>query len=523
MKTTGLILCLAFAAVSAASAAELLWDDFDAAPTGSVANLPGWTRADWLGTTTGNIVSAGAYFSPSNTIELPWNANGSAAVYTNFSATYGTAQHPVVRFSAKLETGNTNIFFRIGLRNSGTGSTLSLQGSNGYASLGFQYHDGAFVPLVLSRFADATFFYNRSNGQYRLDYNTTNILPWSDSDVYPFVQTQFNQFVAMRLLNTAQTTGRLFIDDVSVETFPPHVWAWWRCTAESYGHFVEQVGAFKPTLRVGYADSVRAGSADTVWDGTGDFRNAGATRQLVAGPGDAARALPAVTNWTLEAVVRMDPAAGNTALFDWGTDLGFNATGAWIQIGYSTNGYVFANLRDTQQGDVTYATVAFRYFVPNGRWQHLALVKSNAAVALYVDYQLVTNRILVGTADGAYAFPVAAHAAIGRTLNGGNTSEANTRFDEVRFSTKNLALSEFLQPGPPLIVAATNSALPNPWELTMKGILGKTYHVETSASCGADAAWQPVPGSAFVANYTFNFVDVSSLPRTNFVRLVRED
>jgi len=47
--------------------------------------------------------------------------------------------------------------------------------------------------------------------------------------------------------------------------------------------------------------------------------------------------------------------------------------------------------------------------------------------------------------------------------------------------------------------------------------------VETSPSCGPDATWQPLPGSSFVANYTFNFVDLSSVPRTNFVRLVREN
>ena len=42
MKTFRLFLCLVCAIGSAASAAEHLWQNFDASPTGSVAALPGW-------------------------------------------------------------------------------------------------------------------------------------------------------------------------------------------------------------------------------------------------------------------------------------------------------------------------------------------------------------------------------------------------------------------------------------------------------------------------------------------------
>ncbi len=524
MKTIRMFLCLALTLCSAASAAELLWNDFDAAPTGSVAALPGWTRATWLGGQTGRVVAVGAFHSPSHTLELPWAASGATAVYTNLQSTYNSAnEHPVIRCSAKFYFSNTNAFFQLGLRNPDTGHFLSFQSTNGYGVFGFSYRDIVFVPLVPDRFVDVTFFYNRSNNHYRLDYDYTNRLAWATNGEGTATATQFTQFVATRLLGTTNTTGGLFIDDVSVETFPPHVWAWWRCTADPYARFVEQLGAFKPTLHAGYSDSARAGSSDPIWDGTADFHNTGAIRHLTAGPGDAALPLPATTNWTFETAFRMSPSTWSTTFLDWGTNLGFNATSAWINIGYSTNGYVYLNLRDAQQGDGTYVNLALRDFVPNGRWQHLAVVKSNASVSLYVDYQFVTNRTLTSPADGAYAFPAAAQAAIGIALNNGNPSAEDTLIDEVRFSAKPLALSEFLQPGQPLVVAIGNSALLDPWELTMKGILGKTYRVETSPSCGPDATWQPLPGSSFVANYTFNFVDLSSVPRTNFVRLVREN
>ena len=525
MKTICLFLSLLCVRGAAASAAELLNERFDAAPAGSVAALPGWTRAAWLGGVTGRVDNVGAFVSPSNVLELPWNVTASSAVFTNFDSTYTPAEHPVIRCSAKLVTANTNAFFQLGLRNSSTGDFLSFQSTNGYGAFGFLYHDAVFFPLVPDRFVDVTFFYNRSNNHYRLDYDWTNRLAWATNGEGVGSVPQFDQFVVARPLGTASTSGSFLVDDVSVETFPPHVWAWWRCTAEPYSHFAEQVGSFLPTFREGYADSDRAGSSDPVWDGTADFRNAGSTRQLRAGPGNAALPLPAVADWTLETAVRMPPDADYNTFFAWGTNFGFNATNAWIQIGYHSNGYVALRLRDAQQGDVTYADLALRPYVPNGRWQHLAVVKSNAEVSLYVDYQFVTNRVLTSVADGSYAFSTLSQAAIGRTLNNANTCTSNSFIDEVRFSTKALDRSEFLQPGQPLVVDVRGNALNNdPWPLTAKCVSGKTYRLETSPSCGPDADWQPVPGSSFVSAGVFDFVDVpSTVPRTNFVRLVRED
>ena len=508
-----------------AFAAERLWTDFDSSPTGSVASLPGWTRASWVGGgLTGLIVNAGASHSPSNTLELPWNLSGSSAVYTGINASYNPeTEHPVVRCSAKLYSSNTNAFFQIGLRNSSTGRILSYQSTNGYGVFGFQYRDSFFVPLVSDRFVDVAFFYNRSNNSYRCDVDFTNRLAWITNGESGLTVTQFNQFVATRLANTVQTTGSLLVDDVSVETFPPHVWAWWRCTLEPGAHVVEQLGSFKPTLRAGYGDATRAGSSDPVWDGAADFHNSGSLRQLQAGPAAAALPLPATTNWTLEAAFLLPRSALNTTIFDWSTNFGFNATCAWIQIGYNTNGYVYANLRDSQQGDSTYVNLALRNYVPKGRWQHLAVVKSNSTLSLYVDYQLATNRALTPTADGSYAFSAASRAHLGISPNGANPSGENTLFDEIRFSTKNLVPSEFLQPGQPLVVAATNSATDANWELVVKGILGKSYRVETRPGSGSPLDWQPVPGATFTANYTFNFVDVPTAPRTNWIRVVREN
>lgn len=521
MKTTRLFLCLVFAICSAASAAELLWQDFDSVPTGSVAALPGWSRASWLGGLTGRVVNVDASHPPFNTLELVWNVIGSSAVYTNLDSSYNpTNEHPVIRCSAKLYCSNTNAFFQLGLRDSKTGNLLSFQSTNGYGCFGFIHRDKFFVPLVPDRFIDVTFFYNRSNNQYRCDFDFTNRLAWTTNDEGLATVTQFTQFVSTRLNDTVPTSGPLLIDDVSVETFPPYVWAWWRCSLEPGARFVEQLGSFKPAFRVGLANTDGPGSSDPVWDGSADFHNAGALRYLQAGPAEAALPLPATTNWTIETAFRMSPAAGNTALLDWGTDIGFNTTSAWIHVGYSSNGYVYANLRDSQQGDVTYVNLALRDFIPSGRWQHIAVVKSNANLTLYVDYQFVTNRVLTATADGSYAFSTLSSVAIGAALNGGNGATDDTTLDEVRFSGKDLVPAEFLQPGQPLIVDIVNHPTNATWKLTLKGILGKSYRVETSPALGPAAAWQFATN--LVADKTFNYVNVpGTAPKTNFVRVIR--
>jgi len=520
MKTFCLFLCLLS---TAASGAEWLCEDFDSASTGSIANLPGWTRAAWIGGITGRVADVNYSHSPSNILELDWNATASSAVFTNFNSTYTTNEHPVIRCSAKLFTAKTNAYFQLGLRNSASGDRLTFEGTNGFGTFGTETHDIVFVPLVHDRFVDVTFFYNRSNNHYRLDYDYTNRLAWSSNNApSSLVHTQFNQFVVTRPGGTASTTGSFLVDDVSVETFPPHVWAWWRCTSIATRHFVEQLGTFPPTRRANVANAAGDGATDPVWDGQGDAHNEGASRQLVANATNCAVAIPASTNWTVEAVFRIAAATQNVAFLDWGRGNGSTATGAWINVAFNTNGYINLNLRDSQQTDATFTSLALRDFVPNGRWQHVAVVKSNANLALHVDYQFVTNRTLVATSDGSYAFGTDSRAAVGISIGGANPCDANTFIDEVRISGKALVPAEFLQPGQPLIVDIDNSPTNAEWQLTMKGILGKSYRLETSPVFGPGATWSYATG--LVADYTFNYIDVpSTVPRTNFVRLIRED
>ncbi len=522
MKIIRLLPALFLALACPSIAAELLWEDFDSSPTGAVTALPGWTRSPWYPTHTGRVVNINYSHSPSNILELQWSSIGSSAAFTNFSVTYTTAQHPVIRFSAKLVAFNTNTFFRIGLRNSNTTNFLAFQSSNGYGVVGFNTRTSVYVPLINNRFVDLSVLYNRSNGQVRLDYDYLTRLPWTNSDVYPTIHTQFNQFGVIRHHIPTNPTGSFLVDDVSVETFPPDVWAWWRCSPDA-ARFIDQLGTFTTTQAVFTASTDR--SSDPIWDGQGDSHNRAAPRGFISSAAPCALATPSSSNWTLEAAFRMPSDSDNTAFLDWGTASGFNTNGPWIGIGYlpaSTS--LYCNLRDAQQGDSqTYTSLGIGPFRPNGRWQHIALVKSNATLSLYVDYQFVTNRTLIAPCAGAYAFGTHSRATVGGTLNHGNGSGENTFIDEVRFSGKALTLSEFLQPGQPLIVKIDNSPTNAPWELTAKCILGQSYHLETSPFLGSGSTWLPIPGTTFTSMYTFHFIDVpDTTPRTNFVRLVRE-
>ena len=521
MKISRLFLSLILGSALAAVAGEQLWANFDTAATGSVANLSGWTRPAWLpGTLTAQVSAAQAY-SPANSLEFPWHVNGSSAVYTNFNSIYNpTGEHPVIRCAARLFLQNTNTIFQLGLRNAGDSAFLSFQSDGGYGVFGFTNFYSVFVPLATSRFVDVTLYYNRSNNYYRLDYDGTNRLPWATNNALTsLIHTQFNQFAVTRLTNTASTTGLLLLDNVRVETFPPHVWAWWRC--EGLPSAVERLGTFPPAPA--WTTATEPGASDPVWDGTTDFHNDGAGRRYFTEITNCAVALPTVTNWTAEAVFRLPPGAGNTCFLDWAKGRGFDTNGARIYFSYDASyTSICYHVRDDQQAnDDDESVFDATPFTPNGRWHHLALVKSNTTIAIYIDYQLQTNRNLTGVADGTYTFNTQTRATTGQTLNNGNNAGPDTLIDEIRVSGKALAVSEFLQPGQPMIVDIRNYASENPWELTMKGILNHTYRIETSPRLGPGADWQP--GGGFVSENTFTIFTVPTTAGSNFVRVVREN
>lgn len=515
MKKFRLSLCLSLVLAVSASAAELLWTNFDASPTGSVANLPGWTRASWLGGITARVDNVGAYVSPSNVLELPWSAIASSAVFTNFNSTYTTNEHPVIRCSAKLVTANTNAYFQLGLRNSSSGARLTFEGTNGFGTFGTETHDVVFFPLVSDRFVDATFFYNRSNNYYRIDYDYTNRLAWTTNNAPSSgVHTQFNQFVVSR---PGGTGGTFIVDDVSVETFPPHVWAWWRC--DSTRQLIDHLGAFMPTQA--YASAIQPGASDPAWDGTADVHNEGAGRGFYSSPANGALALPSSADWTVETVFNLPGGSGNVCFLDWGKGQGFSTTGAYVNLGFNAaNSAFYFALRDSQQADASNEwSTAAAAFIPDGRWHHFAFVKVASAVSVYLDYVQITNfSLTTGFADGSYAFDSQYHATVGITLNNGNASGPDTLIDEVRVSGKALARSEFLQPGRPVIVSIADE---DPWHIPIKGILGRRYRLEASPSAGPDATWQPLATTTVAS--TFAAFDVAPAAPANFFRVIREN
>ncbi len=525
MKTLGLLFCLLGIATTAL-AKEHLWENFDEAPLGSITNQMGWSSLA-PPVTAGEITDEDAY-SPEQSLLLPSYANGASAIYGDLGVNgHAASNHAVVRFSAMIFTPNSNTVFQMGLLNTNNDAFLSFLAQGGYGHIGFQDHSAVAVPLITNRFANVTLFYNRSNDMFRLDYNHTNQLDWTPSGVVGGPIEDFHQFVIHRLNNSASTTGDLLIDNVRVETFPPYVTAWWRCDdLDRYSD--DRLGQLYPARRNTFGVQESPSSSDPVYDGQFDFHNTHALSGFVSDHATNSTPTPANTNWTAEAVFRTPQGDGNIQFIEWGTGLGFNTNGAYVSFSFTEyNQQLVCTLRDAEQTNSTYASIPMGEFIPDNHWHHAALVKSNTTVSLFLDYQWVTDADLTvvanGTAaDGTYPFDTDSRVSLGTALNGTSETGTDSFIDEVRFSAKALELHEFLQPGQPLLVDLRNSALLNPWELVVKVILDRTYRVETSSALGPAANWQK-EGLSFVGAYTFQYIDVSTVPKTNFVRVIREN
>ena len=494
----------------AAWAAEHLYDDFNAYPTGSIAAQPGWVRYPAVVSTTGRVSDALSLVS-SNALELTYHVNGCSAAFTNFNAVYASTNHPVIRLSADLYLSNTNVPFQLGLRNSHNGAFLTFQNLGGWGVCGFNYRDNVFVPLKQSMVMNVTLFYNMNTREFALDYGHSNVLNWVDSQYEAnsmVIQTQFNQFVATRFSNTADhAAATVIIDNVTVETFPRHVLAWWRFN-DTGGAFVEQLGQVQPTLREGNSDVVRGPAADVVFDGERYFHNSTALRRIIAGPAAMRKNSPVFTNWTVEAVFRTAPEDSNLQFIDWGTSRGFDTSGCWLGFSYRPAlGNFRFSLRDADGGTNTeYINTTIGQLTPDTRWHTIAFVKSNSLLTLYVDYQFAESINLPASADGAFQFTTASHVKIGETLSSGNTMDSNSVLDELRFSTEALHYPTMLQPGQPLILELDGSPDLPPWRFITKGVLGWTCVLERADGLLQNPVWTPL--SNFPVTTTFSAVTI---------------
>jgi hypothetical protein len=136
----------------------------------------------------------------------------------------------------------------------------------------------------------------------------------------------------------------------------------------------------------------------------------------------------------------------NLQFLDWANGFGYNTTNAWISMTWVESSQQIAMcLRDGQRTTTGYDYLAPLGEVPaDGRWHHVAAVKTNSWLTVYVDYRRTANVPLSGAASGVYQFAAASLAYVGRTLGSGNITTTNQWLDELRISSRGLRSREFL-------------------------------------------------------------------------------
>lgn len=497
-------------AIATARGGNLVYEDFDALTSGSITNVSGWTRSVWVteGNSLAGEVSGGR-------LTLPWafalGRTNSSAMYTNFSFAYRGTNNPVIRLAGTVYRGNRSQELSLEIRH-GTGGTtgrsinvwsdpssglLNVGGIN----LGIQSITGRYVDLVL--------YYNMSNGLVAFDYNGSNVLPWT---LYGgTVVTQCNQVGFARTREGAGSDGVTRLDNLSVEAFAPGTWAWWRFDRPVQGGSTawaaERLGHVKATPAP--LDNPVAGASDPVWDGLGDTHNEGAQGYYYEIESSVQQATPRVTNWTVEAVFRQPKPVPAEALLAWGYGSIGAVTGSAIDVGFvSGSTGLYYNLRDHEQGStVMVHGVVHSQGGTDDRWHHVALVKTGATLLVHLDYQLLASNTLGAAADGSYFFGTTSLVRVGYDY-AGSTATLTSEVDELRFSTRALDVTEFLQPGQPLVVDVPNQPPSWPWQVIVKTVVGKTYRLLVAESLAPTASWSEVDSYTPSAGTRFWIADV---------------
>jgi hypothetical protein len=160
-------------------------------------------------------------------------------------------------------------------------------------------------------------------------------------------------------------------------------------------------------------------------------------------------------------------------------------------------------------------------FPPDGRWRHIALVKSGTTLLLYLDYQMVATAPLGSYAAGDYSFGAGTEATFGRTLNNANQAPDTTAFDDIRFSSRGQEPYDFLQPARPLIVRMDHDPGDNTWNMYFKGIHGRRYRIESSPVLGPGENWTVVEDD-YEVDTTYSYFWNNTSTSNRFVRIHRK-
>jgi hypothetical protein len=528
MKTKAVIAFVLWILLTVCVSAEVfVYQDFDDSPVGSVTNTPGWVVFDFLQAMTGIVTSVDAY-SPPNCLELPQPTGGmstSLAIHVFSPVEYpGGDNNPILRFSAMIRREPTNGWQNVFLSLGCTGTmTLAITTDSEDGTIVFNHNGGIHtdtgVHFASNRYANLIMYYNAASNRVALDYDGTNILAWTDAGGR--TETQLDFVVVGRLFTGSAVERKVLFDNISLQSFPIDVWAWWRFEEGSGESVSDQLGHFGVNRTDGnqWVPSLH----DLYYDGEDDVRNRyGLSRPIVPHIRQQENT-PVFSNWTVEAIFKALPGSGQFQICDWGVGSGFDTTNSAIWFGWnfaSTN--FLLGLRDGNQTTNTEETLYGMGFIPcDGRWHHVAAVKQAEKLVSYLDYVAKATATLTSVSRDEYYFDTNASISIGQTLNFGNSASTNDLFDEVRITTRALDSRDFLQPSRPVFLNMPTIVLATNWSFRAQTIEGKKYRVyfATSALGGAQHEL-----TNFVSASLFSSFNIpAQTQRVGFISMRREE
>jgi len=284
-------------------------------------------------------------------------------------------------------------------------------------------------------YAHFALFYNGSTDEVALDLNGTRILGWQDIGL-----TSFSSIDNIRFYRIGAVTGDVLFDDVSVQTIPIDVQAWWRFEHNNSSRAYEETGRFKPETFITQSGGGWEAAPEalyTLFNGEDGVRNRHARKSSNLNTIDQDVNIDLGTSWTLEFIASIPETPAVCTFFEWTTIYPpESTTGAWIKIGYEKSTQrIFAYLRDdAETGAAGFYTLGEGQVPNDDQWHHFAITKQNATIQCYIDYRYLGSWTLYSEASGAYSFSSNCYAYVGQSSSNTWLANLGIKLDEIRIS-----------------------------------------------------------------------------------------
>lgn len=492
------------------------FESFEDLPDGSITNQPGWES---LGSGSGLYPASVSSLMPYrgrkalSLANTPTVSDRRVALYTNTAHRYLGTNDPIVRVSAWVYRGNMSQYLTIAL---GTGSVSHLTVGNTMSGAIYVNGITTSVSWITGRYAKLVLWFDMANGSVMLDYDGTNVLPWTSM---PSWISRYDHIKIVRSTLLIPATGSIYVDDLAVETVSLYTWAWWR--------FDEQMGLrteeFTGWFNVGTLTNAPPDPwCPPLWDRLTVASNAAASEKDMyynqasfAGPKQPSTKARynryPTADWTLEMLFFFDRNVTNSFHFYRMEDDALSPSpGSLIWLSWEvSSGLLRAVLRNNKFSTAREYSLLAEPGAPDNRWHHLAVVKAGPKnLFTYLDYQLAGFNELGSDTEGDYSFGSNTTVILGG-LGTSDPMDDRILVDEVRFSATYITEQQkFLGAGRPIIKSFGEMPTPTQAVMGVAGMPGRLSTLERSTNLTAWVTHEVKTNTHLISELT------TTLPKT---------